>query len=116
MMRIEATIAPQTLPDVIEAVNELGGSGMTVTAVRSNLVGSLDWARYRANVQRRDFWLPAAFVVEVVLPEARLEEGIERLRSAISHSESGDGRILAAPLCGATRIRTGETGEDAVAR
>lgn len=115
MIRIEATVAPQSLPAVKDVLEELGGSGMTVTAVRSNLINATDWSHYRGVVNRRDGWLPAAFRVEIVLPADRAEDALARLADAIAHSPHPEGRILAMPMVGVTRIRTGETSEAAVA-
>ena len=113
MIKIEATVMPRSLPVVIEVIRDLGCTGCTVTEVRTDLLSSTDWMRYRGNLGRRFAALASAFRVEVTLPQARLEETLELLTRTLADTGHGEGRILVLPVSGAARIRTGEMGEDA---
>jgi len=115
VIRIEAIIPTTLLPEVMEALRDLGCAGCTVTGVRTDILSNVDWTIYRGSVYRRHGSFAAAWRVDVVVSERRLEVALELLTRTIAAGTPGDGRILVAPVSGATRIRTGESGEDAVA-
>ena len=111
MVKIEATLSTQALEEVTGALQEMGCAGLTVSEVQvdPNETNHRSWYRGQA-VRRRQ----AALRIEVVVPARRLEEALDVLAAA-GGSAPGDGEILVTPIQGAVRIRTGETGEDAVA-
>ena len=110
MVKIEATLIPQALEEVTDALQEMGCAGLTIAEVRVEPQASKSRSWYRGQAVHG---LQSALRVEVVLPERRLEEALEVL-TAVGTS-SGSGSIVVTPIRDVVRIRTGETGEDAVA-
>ena len=112
MKKIEAIIKPFKLDDVREALSEIGITGMTVTEVKG-------FGRQKGHTE---LYRGAEYVVDF-LPKVRLdlvvrEDQVERAIEAISKSartgKIGDGKIFVYPVEQVVRIRTGETGPDAV--
>jgi len=112
MKKIEAIIRDTKLDEVKQAINRLGATGMTVTEVKG-------CGRQRGH---RELYRSTEFIVDL-LPKVKIEivakdEDVEKLVNAIMESARtgaiGDGKIFILPVEEATRIRTGEKGEDAL--
>lgn len=111
MVKIEATLTPQTLQTVVEALQDLGCTGLTVFEARTDSRSGRGSLTYRGSFQ---LLLSPAMRLEVVLPKRRLEEALEIIARAAREPLAPDGGILVSPVSGAVRIRTGEVGEDAL--
>jgi nitrogen regulatory protein P-II 1 len=112
MKKIEAIIKPFKLEDVKEALNKIGIQGLTVTEVKGYGRQKGHTELYRGAEYVVDF-LPKV-KVEVVLEDALLERAVEAVQHAAHSGKIGDGKIFVSSIEEAVRIRTGETGPDAV--
>jgi nitrogen regulatory protein PII len=112
MKWITAIIKPFTLDDVREALNEAGVQGMTVTEVKGFGRQHGHTELYRGAEYVVDF-LPK-LKIEVAVAEDRLDLAIEAIIGAARTGKIGDGKIFVAELEQAVRIRTRETGADAL--
>jgi len=112
MKKIEAIIKPFKLDDVREALNEIGITGMTVTEVKGFGRQKGHTELYRGAEYVVDF-LPKV-KLELVVKEDQLERCIEVISKSARTGKIGDGKIFVYPVDQVIRIRTGETGSDAV--
>jgi len=112
MKKIEAVIKPFKLDEVREALSELGVSGLTVTEVKGFGRQKGHTELYRGAEYVVDF-LPKV-KVEVVVPDNLVEKAIEAIVKAARTGKIGDGKIFVVDVPQVVRIRTGETGEEAV--
>ncbi len=112
MKKIEAIIKPFKLDDVKEALHEIGLQGMTVIDARGFGRQKGHTELYRGAEYVVDF-LPKV-KIELVVDENRVEEAVEAIRKAAHSGRIGDGKIFISPVETAIRIRTGETGDDAI--
>jgi nitrogen regulatory protein P-II 1 len=112
MKKIEAIIKPFKLDDVKEALQEAGVQGLTVTEAKGFGRQKGHTELYRGAEYVVDF-LPK-IKVEVVVPEALLEPALEAIQNAARTGRIGDGKIFVTPVEHVIRIRTGETGRDAI--
>ena len=112
MKLITAIIKPFKLEDVREALSEIGVQGMTVTEVKGFGRQKGHTELYRGAEYVVDF-LPK-IKLEVAIDDALLEQVIEVVSKAASTGKIGDGKIFIVALEQAIRIRTGETGADAL--
>ena len=112
MKLITAIIKPFKLDDVREALSDIGISGVTVTEVKGFGRQKGHTELYRGAEYVVDF-LPKV-KVEIALTEDLLEKAIEVIISSASTGKIGDGKIFVSNLEQIIRIRTGETGNDAV--
>ncbi|NHF74303.1 P-II family nitrogen regulator [Paracoccus xiamenensis] len=112
MKKIEAIIKPFKLDDVKEALQEVGVQGLTVTEVKGFGRQKGHTELYRGAEYVVDF-LPK-IKIEMVLPDDQIDAAIEAITSAARTEKIGDGKIFVSPVDQAIRIRTGETGDDAV--
>ncbi len=112
MKKIEAIIKPCKLDDVKEALQEVGVQGLTVTEVKGFGRQKGHTELYRGAEYVVDF-LPK-IKIEMVLPDDQIDAAIEAIVSATRTEKIGDGKIFVSPVDQAIRIRTGETGDDAV--
>ena len=112
MKKIEAIIKPFKLDDVKEALHEVGVSGITVTEAKGFGRQKGHTELYRGAEYVVDF-LPKV-KVEVVLPDESVETAIEAIRNAAQTGRIGDGKIFVSSIEEAIRIRTGETGNEAI--
>ena len=112
MKKIEAIIKPFKLDDVKEALQEGGVQGLTVTEVKGFGRQKGHTELYRGAEYVVDF-LPK-IKIEMVLPDDQIDAAIEAIVSAARTEKIGDGKIFVSPVDQAIRIRTGETGDDAV--
>ena len=112
MKKIEAIIKPFKLDDVKDALHEVGVSGLTVTEVKGFGRQKGHTELYRGAEYVIDF-LPKV-KVEVVCPDDLAEKAIEAIRVAAQTGRIGDGKIFVSNVEEVVRIRTGETGIDAI--
>lgn len=112
MKKIEAIIKPFKLDDVKEALSELGIYGMTVTEVNG----------YGRQKGHKEIYRGAEYVVdfvpkiklEIVVSDERADETVDTVRNAANSGKIGDGKIFILPVEQVIRVRTGETGIDAL--
>jgi len=112
MKLITAIIKPFKSDDVREALSELGVNGMTVTEVKGFGRQKGHTELYRGAEYVIDF-LPKA-KIEVAIEDSLLDQAIEAICKAAQTGQIGDGKIFVSNLEQAVRIRTGETGNDAL--
>lgn len=112
MKKIEAIIKPFKLDDVKEALQEVGVQGLSVTEVKGFGRQKGHTELYRGAEYVVDF-LPKV-KIEMVLPDDQVESAIDAIVDAARTEKIGDGKIFVSPVEQAIRIRTGETGDDAV--
>ena len=112
MKMITAIIKPFKLEDVREALQGLGLSGMTVEEVKGFGRQKGHTELYRGAEYVIDF-MPK-IKVQVAVSEAQLDEAIDAIINAANSNKIGDGKIFVTTLEQVVRIRTGETGEEAL--
>jgi nitrogen regulatory protein P-II 1 len=112
MKKIEAIIKPFKLDEVKEALQDVGLQGITVTEAKGFGRQKGHTELYRGAEYVVDF-LPKV-KIEIVLPDDRAEAAIEAIRKAAQTGRIGDGKIFVYTIEEVIRIRTGETGNDAV--
>jgi nitrogen regulatory protein P-II 2 len=112
MKLITAIVKPFKLDDVREALSELGVSGVTVTEVKGFGRQKGHTELYRGAEYVVDF-LPKA-KVEVAVADALVEQSVMAISKAANTGKIGDGKIFVTNLEQVIRIRTGETGEEAL--
>ena len=112
MKLVTAIIKPFKLDDVREALSDISVQGMTVTEVKGFGRQKGHTELYRGAEYVVDF-LPKV-KVEVAIEDESLDGEIEAISNAANTGKVGDGKIFVAPLDNAIRIRTGETGGEAV--
>jgi nitrogen regulatory protein PII len=112
MKKIEAIIKPFKLEDVKEALAALGVQGMTVSEVKGFGRQKGHTEIYRGSEYTVDF-LPK-LKIEIVLADAQSEAAVDAIVKAAKTGKIGDGKIFVSSIDNAVRIRTEETGEQAV--
>ncbi|MEJ0094780.1 MAG: P-II family nitrogen regulator [Methylocella sp.] len=112
MKKIEAIIKPFKLDEVKEALHEAGVAGITVTEAKGFGRQKGHTELYRGAEYIVDF-LPKV-KIEVVVPDGIVDSAVEAIRKAAQTGRIGDGKIFISDIEGAIRIRTGETGPDAI--
>lgn len=112
MKLITAVIKPFKLDDVREAMSAVGVQGITVTEVKGFGRQKGHTELYRGAEYVVDF-LPK-IKLEVAVGDEMLDQTIEAITSAAATGKIGDGKIFVSDLTQVIRIRTGETGEDAI--
>lgn len=112
MKKIEAIIKPFKLDDVREALSNIGITGMTVTEVKGFGRQKGHTELYRGAEYVVDF-LPK-IKLELVIKEGQLERCIEAITTAARTGKIGDGKIFVTSVEQVVRIRTGETGPEAI--
>ena len=112
MKLLTAIIKPFKLEDVRDALSEVGVKGLTVTEVKGFGRQKGHTELYRGAEYVVDF-LPKT-KVEVAITDEQLDEAIEAITKAANTGKIGDGKIFVYSLEQAIRIRTGETGGEAL--
>ncbi|MFK8066616.1 MAG: P-II family nitrogen regulator [Gammaproteobacteria bacterium] len=112
MKLVTAIIKPFKLDDAREALSEIGVAGLTVTEVKGFGRQKGHTELYRGAEYVVDF-LPKV-KLEVAIDEDQSEAVIEAISKATSTGKIGDGKIFVTPLEQAIRIRTGESGSEAL--
>jgi len=112
MKKIEAIIKPFKLEDVKEALHEKGVKGMTLSEVKG----------YGRQKGHKEVYRGAEYVVdfipkvklELVVDAAECDDVVECIRQAANTGKIGDGKIFVLPVEEVVRVRTGETGSEAI--
>ncbi len=112
MKKIEAIIQPHKLEEVKEAVKAIGIDGMTISEVRGHGRQKGHKEIYRGMEYQVDL-LPK-IKVEVVIPDARLDELVRALLASARTGKIGDGKIFVYDVAEAIRIRNDDRGEAAL--
>ncbi len=112
MKKIEAIIKPHKLDEVKDAITDLGIQGMTLTEVKGFGRQKGHTELYRGAEYVIDF-LPK-IKLEVIVKDEDVSRLLEAIQKAARTGTIGDGKIFVLGVEGAIRIRTGETGENAV--
>jgi nitrogen regulatory protein PII len=112
MKKIEAIIKPFKLEDVKEALSELGVEGMTVSEVKGFGRQKGHTEIYRGSEYTVDF-LPK-IKLEIVLADGVVAAAVDAIVKAAKTGKIGDGKVFVSAIENAVRIRTEETGEQAV--
>ena len=112
MKKLEAIIKPFKLDEVKEALQEVGLQGITVTEAKGFGRQKGHTELYRGAEYVVDF-LPKV-KIEVVLGDDMVEKAVEAIRRAAQTGRIGDGKIFVSNIEEAIRIRTGESGIDAI--
>jgi len=112
MKLVIAIIQPHRLDAVREALTAIGVEGMTVSEVRGYGRQKGHTEIYRGAEYAISF-LPK-LKLEVALPEARVDDAVATITKAARTGKIGDGKIFTLDLDSALRVRTGETGENAL--
>ena len=112
MKKIEAIIKPFKLEDVKEALAALGVEGMTVSEVKGFGRQKGHTEIYRGSEYTVDF-LPK-LKIEIVLADSNTEAAVDAIIKAAKTGKIGDGKVFVSTVENAVRIRTEETGEQAV--
>jgi nitrogen regulatory protein PII len=112
MVKIEAIIKPFRLTEVQEALVHIGVQGMTVAEVKGfgRQKGHVEF--YRGAEYRVDF-VPKLLMM-VVVPESLAEQVVETIQKAAYTGKIGDGKIFVSRISDVMRIRTKETGPEAL--
>ncbi|MGD2005988.1 MAG: P-II family nitrogen regulator [Pseudomonadales bacterium] len=112
MKLVTAVIKPFKLDDVREALSEIGMQGITVTEVKGFGRQKGHTELYRGAEYVVDF-LPKV-KIEVAIDDDQVDSVVEAISKAANTGKIGDGKIFVVSLEQAVRIRTGETGSDAL--
>ena len=112
MKKIEAIIRHFKLEDVKKSLNEKGVQGMTITEVRGFGRQRGHTETYRGTEYEVDF-VPKV-KVEVVCADDQVQDVIDTIMRSSQTGQIGDGKIFVSSLDDTVRIRTGETGEEAL--
>ena len=112
MKKIEAIIKPFKLDEVKEALQEIGLQGITVTEAKGFGRQKGHTELYRGAEYVVDF-LPKV-KIEVVLGDDMVEKAVEAIQNSAKTGRIGDGKIFISTVEDAIRIRTGETGSEAI--
>jgi nitrogen regulatory protein P-II 2 len=112
MKLITAIVKPFKLDDVREALSEIGVQGITVTEVKGFGRQKGHTELYRGAEYVVDF-LPKV-KIEVAVADGVVEQTLEAITKAANTGKIGDGKVFVTALEQVIRIRTGETGEDAI--
>jgi nitrogen regulatory protein PII len=112
MKKVEAIIKPFKLDDVKESLTALGVKGLTVTEVKG--FGRQRGHReiYRGAEYQVDF--VSKIKIEVILEDELVSDAVRVIQEKAKTGQIGDGKIFIMPVENAIRIRTGETGKDAI--
>jgi nitrogen regulatory protein P-II 1 len=112
MKKIEAIIKPFKLDEVKEALQEVGLQGITVTEAKGFGRQKGHTELYRGAEYVVDF-LPKV-KIEIILADELVDKAVEAIQNAARTGRIGDGKIFISTIDQAIRIRTGESGTDAL--
>jgi nitrogen regulatory protein P-II 1 len=112
MKKIEAIIKPFKLDDVKQALSEIGISGMTVTEVKGHGRQKGHKEIYRGAEYQVDF-LPK-IKIEIIVDQPMVDQVVKKIVESARTGKIGDGKIFVLPVEEVIRVRTGESGKDAI--
>lgn len=113
MVKVECILRPDKIPEIKDALTNLGVHGMTVTEVigcglQMGHTDELNW-----NTELNINLLPKT-KIEMVVPDDIVDSIIDAIMEIAKTGEIGDGKIFTSPITNAIRIRTGEKGDKAL--
>lgn len=112
MKKVEAVIRPFKLDEVKEALLEIGVHGMTITEVRGYGRQKGHKETYRGSEYQIEF-VPK-IKIEIVIDDSLLEKVVDAISSTAKTGQVGDGKIFISDISDAIRIRTDESGPEAL--
>ena len=112
MKKIDAIIKPFKLDEVKEALNDIGIQGITVSEVKGFGRQKGHTELYRGAEYVVDF-IPK-IKLEIIVADDLVQKVVEAIEKTAKTGRIGDGKIFVTPVEAVVRIRTGETGEDAL--
>ena len=112
MKKIEAIIRPFKIDDVREALTEIGIRGMTLTEVKGYGRQKGHTELYRGSEYHIDF-LPK-IKLEIIVSDQMVEKVVDSIIKTSKTGQIGDGKIFVYPIEDAIRVRTEESGDDAL--
>jgi nitrogen regulatory protein PII len=112
MKKVEAIIKPFKLDEVKEALNSIGVQGMTISEVKGYGRQRGHKEIYRGAEYTVDF-IPKV-KIEIVIDSGITSQVVETIQQAAKTGKIGDGKIFVSSVEEVVRIRTGETGQDAI--
>jgi nitrogen regulatory protein P-II 1 len=112
MKKVEAIVRPHAVDDIREALQEAGFRGMTLQEVKGFGRQKGHTEVYRGAEYQVDF-LPKV-KLEIVVPDGRVEEAVSIIIRIAKTGKVGDGKIFILPVEEAIRVRTDETGDEAL--
>ena len=112
MKKIEAIVKPFKLDEVKEGLNEIGIQGITVSEVKGFGRQKGHTELYRGAEYVVDF-LPK-IKLEIIVTDDMVTKVVDAIQIAAKTGRIGDGKIFITPVEEVVRIRTGETGDDAI--
>jgi nitrogen regulatory protein P-II 1 len=112
MKKIEAIIKPFKLDDVKQALSEIGITGMTVSEVKGHGRQKGHKEIYRGAEYQVDF-LPKT-KIEIIVDQSMVDSVVKKIVESARTGKIGDGKIFVIPVEEVIRVRTGETGKDAI--
>lgn len=112
MKKLEAVIKPFKLEDVKAGLSEVGIEGMTVSEVKGFGRQKGHTEIYRGSEYTVDF-LPK-IKIEIVVTDDQVDPAVSAIVKSAKTGKIGDGKVFVSPIENAVRIRTEETGENAV--
>ncbi len=112
MKKIEAIIKPFKLDEVKDALNDMGIKGMTISEVKG----------YGRQKGHKEIYRGAEYIVdfipkvkiEIIVEAAMAEAVVTKIRETANTGKIGDGKIFVLPVEEVVRVRTGETGKEAI--
>ena len=111
MKKIEAVIKPFKIDEIKEALEKVGVRGITISEAKG-LGRQRGFTEVSTGVEYGDF-LPK-IKIEIILQDELVDKAVEAIRSAANTNRIGDGKIFVSDIETVIRIRTGETGSDAL--
>jgi nitrogen regulatory protein P-II 1 len=112
MKKVEAIIRPFKVDDVREALSEVGVRGMTLSEVKGYGRQKGHTELYRGSEYQIDF-LPK-IKIEIVVADSMVDKVVDTILKTAKTGQVGDGKIFVYPIDDVVRVRTGESGEDAI--
>ncbi len=112
MKKVEAVIKPFKLDEVKKGLADMGITGMTVTEVRGHGRQKGHKEVYRGAEYQVDF-LPK-IKIEIIVESSMVDTVVKRILETVRTGKIGDGKIFVAPVEEVIRVRTGESGRDAI--
>lgn len=112
MRMIIAIVQPHRLDDVRDALSEIGVQGLTATEVRGFGRQKGHTEIYRGSEYTVNY--TPKIKIEVAVPTKMADKAVDAIASAAKTGKIGDGKIFVIDIKSAMRVRTGETGDDAL--
>ena len=113
MKKIEAIVKPLKLDDVKDSLKNIGIFGMTISEVKGFGRQKRGYTEIRRGAEYEVDFVPKV-KIEIITEDSRVPETIQTIKSAAYTGKIGDGKIFVYTIEHCLRIRTGETGEQAL--